>query len=195
MLHGRGSDENEIFPLAGYLPESAAVASLRAPIPEGPGFAWFENRGVGRPTAASLAQTVAFVERWLDEEAGDFEEAWLVGFSGGAAMAGALVLHDPERFAGLAALHGTFPFDAGVPVVPGRLGGIPVFYGRGRNDFVIPRELIERTRHYLAAESGAELSDREFASGHELDAQELDELSRWFVERFKLTASAAQGGR
>ncbi|MGP6159295.1 MAG: alpha/beta hydrolase [Vulcanimicrobiaceae bacterium] len=190
LLHGRGSDENEIFPLAEYLPESAAVAALRAPLAEGPGFAWFENRGVGRPAAASLAATVAFVERWLDQEAGDFEEAWLVGFSGGAAMAGALLLHDPERFAGAAALHGTFPFEAGMPVVPGRLSGIPVLYGRGRNDFVIPRELIERTRSYLADSSGAELSDREYASGHELDAQELDDLSRWFTERFRATAAA-----
>lgn len=193
LLHGRGSDENEIFPLAGYLPESAAVASLRAPLPEGPGYAWFENRGVGRPVAASLAAGVAFVERWLDEEAGDFEEAWLVGFSGGAAMAGALLLHDPERFAGAAALHGTFPFEAGMPVVPGRLAGIPVMYGRGRNDFAIPRELIERTRIYLAGASGAELSDREYASGHELDSAELDDLSRWFAERFESTARATPG--
>jgi phospholipase/carboxylesterase len=189
LLHGRGSDEDEIFPLAGYLPESAAVAALRAPLPEGPGYAWFENRGVGRPVAASLAATIAFVERWLDEEAGDFEEAWLVGFSGGAAMAGALVLHDPERFAGVAALHGTFPFEAGMPVVPGRLRGIPVLYGRGAHDFVIPRELTERTRSYLASESGAELTDREYPSGHELDAQELDDLSCWFDERFSTTAN------
>jgi phospholipase/carboxylesterase len=106
-------------------------------------------------------------------------------------MAGALVLRDPERFAGVAALHGTFPFEAGLPVVPGRLRGIPVMYGRGANDFVIPGELIERTRHYLAAESGAELNDREYASGHELDARELDDLTAWFVERFRATANAA----
>jgi len=192
LLHGRGSDENEIFPLSAYLPESAAVAALRAPLPEGPGYAWFENRGVGRPVAASLAKTVAFVERWLDKEAGDFEEAWLVGFSGGAATAGALLLHDPERFTGAAALHGTFPFDAGMPVVAGRLKGIPVLYGRGRNDFVIPRELIERTRSYLANESGAELTDREYASGHELDAEELGDLSSWFAERFRAGTTVIQ---
>src|SRR3546814_2539905 len=45
-LHGRGSTEREAgfaLPLFGR----ANVRSYRGPLPQGPGFAWFENAGIG----------------------------------------------------------------------------------------------------------------------------------------------------
>ena len=47
----------------------------------------------------------------------------LVGFSGGAAFAGGLALDDPARFSGVAVLHGTLPFDAGLPSSPAACEG------------------------------------------------------------------------
>ena len=51
LLHGRGSDERAVIELARELPQSAGYAAVRGPIAEGPGFAWFANRGIGRPRA------------------------------------------------------------------------------------------------------------------------------------------------
>ena len=48
LLHGRGSRETDILALADYLPLGPSYAAVRAPIAEGPGFAWFANRGIGR---------------------------------------------------------------------------------------------------------------------------------------------------
>ena len=54
LLHGRGSDETR-DPLAGaHLPAGVEYAAVRAPIAEGGGYAWFANRGIGRPVAESL---------------------------------------------------------------------------------------------------------------------------------------------
>ena len=122
LLHGRGSDEEQIATLAGHLPRRLAYAAVRAPIAEGGGFAWFANRGIGRPVAESLAETMAWFREWLDAEAGE-RPVVLVGFSGGAAFAGGLLLADPARWAGVAVLLGTLPFDAGVPVDAGRFDG------------------------------------------------------------------------
>ena len=68
----------------------------------------------------------------------------LIGFSGGAAFAGGLILDDPARFDGAAILYGTVPFDAGVPVTAARLSGLPVFVAQGEQDTVIPRDLLDR---------------------------------------------------
>ncbi len=57
LLHGPGSDEREILGLAAHLPTGAAYAAVRAPIAEGGGYAWFANRGIGRPVADSLRNT------------------------------------------------------------------------------------------------------------------------------------------
>ena len=149
LLHGRGSNEREILSLAPHLPANAAYAAVRAPIGEGGGFAWFANRGIGRPVAESLAATMGWFRDWLDEVAPAGRPVVLVGFSGGAAFAGGLVLADPARYAGAAILYGTLPFDAGVPVEAGRLAHLPVFVAQGDADQVIPAELLARTWDYL----------------------------------------------
>ena len=84
LLHGRGSNEADILGLADHLPDGAAYAAVRAPIPEGGGYAWFANRGIGRPVAGSLADTMAWFRDWLDGVAPDGRPVVLVGFSGGA---------------------------------------------------------------------------------------------------------------
>ena len=50
LLHGRGSNEADIIALADHLPDGPAYAAVRAPIGEGGGYAWFANRGIGRPS-------------------------------------------------------------------------------------------------------------------------------------------------
>ena len=183
LLHGRGSHEREIVGLAGYLPVGPAYAAVRAPIAEGPGYAWFANRGIGRPVAESLGQTMAWFRAWLDGVAPPGRPVLLVGFSGGAAFAGGLVLSDPQRFSGAAILYGTLPFDAGVPVTPARLAGLPVFVAQGEGDAVIPRELLDRTWTYLLGDSGAPTYARRSPGGHGITEETLAELGGWIAER------------
>ena len=178
LLHGRGSDEEQIATLAEHLPRRLAYAAVRAPIAEGGGFAWFANRGIGRPVAASLAETMAWFRDWLDAEAGE-RPVVLVGFSGGAAFAGGLLLADPARWAGVAVLLGTLPFDAGVPVDAGRLEDVPVLVARGAQDRVIPADLLDRTWAYLHEESGAALTAHLDPGGHGLSASAVTTLSDW----------------
>ena len=90
LLHGRGSHEQEILGLAAHLPAGPAYAAVRAPIAEGGGFAWFANRGIGRPLAGSLRSTMDWFRTWLDGVATPGRPVLLVGFSGGAAFAGGL---------------------------------------------------------------------------------------------------------
>ncbi len=188
LLHGRGSHEQEIVALADHLPQGVAYAAVRAPIAEGGGYAWFANRGVGRPVAESLAATMAWFRTWLDEVAPPGRPVVLAGFSGGAAFAGGLVLADPARFAGAAILYGTLPFDAGVPVETARLAGLPVFVAQGEQDLVIPRELLDRTWAYLLGDSGAAPYARRDPGGHGITAQTLVELGGWLAERLAYLA-------
>ena len=106
----------------------------------------------------------------------------LVGFSGGAAFAGGLLLQDPQRFAGAAILYGTPPFDAGIDVPPARLAGVPVLVAQGDQDSVIPRELLDRTWSYLTGGSGAAALARRDPGGHSLTAETVDVLGGWITD-------------
>jgi phospholipase/carboxylesterase len=182
LLHGRGSHEQEIISLAAHLPEGPTYAAVRAPIAEGGGYAWFANRGIGRPVAESLAETMQWFRTWLDGVAPAGRPVLLVGFSGGAAFAGGLVLADPDRYAGAAILYGTLPFDAGVPVIPSRLAPVPVFVAQGDADQVIPRELLDRTWSYLLTESGAATEAHRDLGGHGITPDALHRLAAWLQE-------------
>jgi phospholipase/carboxylesterase len=174
LLHGRGSTEQDIVGLADQLPPDLAYAAVRAPIAEGGGYAWFANRGIGRPVAESLREQLDWFTEWLGDR-----RAVLVGFSGGAAFAGGLLLDDPARYAGAAILYGTVPFDAGVPVTEGRLAGVPVLVQQGDGDTVIPRELLNRTWAYLTGPSGADCTVTRFPGGHGLTAEGVAALAAW----------------
>lgn len=191
LLHGRGSDETQILELARQLPPTIGYAAVRAPIAEGGGYAWFANRGIGRPIAESLRATMDWFTDWLDT-LGD-RHILLVGFSGGAAFAGGLLLDAPSRYAGGAILFGTLPFDAGVPVTAGRLAGVPILVAQGDQDAVIPRELLDRTWSYLCGPSGAPTWALREPGGHTIPATTVGELAGWLSMRLAFLAEHGRG--
>lgn len=179
LLHGRGADESTIIGVADHLAEGPSYAAVRAPIAEGGGYAWFANRGIGRPVAESLSETMAWFRSWLDEVAPAGRPVVLIGFSGGAAFAGGLLLSDPQRFTGAAILYGTLPFDAGVPVEAGQLEGVSVLVQQGEADFVIPRELLEGTWDYVTGASAATAQAHRYPGGHGLTQSGVADLDTW----------------
>lgn len=181
LLHGRGSHEQDIIGLAPHLPAGPAYVAVRAPIAEGSGWAWFANRGIGRPVAASLADTTAWFTRWLDQEAPVGRPVLLVGYSGGATFAGGLALNQPSRYAGLASICATLPIDAGLPLTPGRLRDLPVLVVQGHDDVVIPPTLQQQTWDYLREQSGAALTAHRRPGGHGLTGTDVAAVAEWIT--------------
>lgn len=120
---------------------------------------------------------------WLATVAPDGRPVVLVGFSGGAAFAGGLLLDDPARWAGTAVLYGTLPFAAGVPTTPCRLDGAPVLVAHGTADTVIPADLLDRTWAHLHEGSGADLTAHRDDGGHGLTRGALESLGDWLTAR------------
>lgn len=194
LLHGRGSSARDFIGLAEHLVPGAEYVAVDAPIAEGGGFAWFANRGIGRPVAESLRDTMDWFRAWLDEFAGT-RPVFLVGFSGGGAFAGGLLLDDPSRFAGTAILYATVPWEAGVSTEAGHLAGSQMFLAHGSNDHVIPADLLARTWAYLTGDAGATVMAHRDGAGHGLSQGALDALNAWLAERLTaLTRQRSLGG-
>lgn len=148
LLHGYGSHEGDLFGLTPYLPLQPVIASLRAPLPAGPGYAWYSldtNLNAERAEGADAA--VRGILHWLDGV--DATHVGLFGFSQGGAIALQLLRHAPERFAFAVSLAGfVLPGDAPADA---RLATAqpPVFWGRGTHDEVIPPSFVEATQRWL----------------------------------------------
>lgn len=177
-LHGRGSDESSMLGLADLLPGFVTLVAPRGPVPLEVGFTWFENAGIGRPLEPSIRASAQALLEWLDAVASAYARVVLLGFSGGTAMAGALLFLARERFAGAVLLSGTLPWEVGLDSSPSRFAGLPVFWSIDPDDAVIPAELAVRSHDWLVQQSGARLTERIYPGlGHAIAAEELRDIA------------------
>jgi phospholipase/carboxylesterase len=185
LLHGRGADEHDLFALAPAIDPNIAVVSVRAPLTtdEG-GYTWSESRSPGRYDGESLRASLTWFQEWFDSLTSGRPEpqaAYLLGFSAGMAMASALLLDRPTRYAGAILLSGTLPFDTDLPITKNRLAGVRVFYGHGSFDRVIPADLVTRSAKYLSKSSGARLETHDYPIAHEIDDAEIGDMNAWLT--------------
>jgi phospholipase/carboxylesterase len=182
LLHGRGSNELDLFDLVSYLPASLVVASLRAPLAEGPGYSWYPLN-LGPALSSSEVEVDAAVEAvmaWLDSLAVP-ASVGLLGFSQGGAMALQLLRRSPDRFRYVVQLSG-FVIDAGADAEADEAVAaleVPVFWGRGRFDEVISKERIDSTAVWLRSHVALEAHSYEIA--HSVSRAELADVAA-FIE-------------
>lgn len=189
LLHGYGSHEGDLFGLAPYLPLDAVIASLRAPRPAGPGFAWYDldtELNASRIDGGDAA--ARGILHWLDTQ--QPSSVGIIGFSQGGAMAVHLMRHAPERFAWAVSLAG-FVLEGEAPA-DARLAAQrpPVFWGRGTADEVIPSRFIDHAQRWLP--NHVELTERIYEGlGHGISESELNDVLAFMREQ----RGAQQGGR
>jgi phospholipase/carboxylesterase len=176
LLHGYGSHEGDLFQLSPGLPLGPVVASVRAPVAENGGWAWFSlaERGLTSPEADDATQAAEALVTWLDGL--EFTTVALLGFSQGAIVALQALRLRPDAFTSIVALSG---FAAG-GTTPGDVAlearRVPVFWGRGTLDRIIPAEAIARTETWLPEHS--DLTTRIYEDlGHGVSGTELTDIS------------------
>jgi phospholipase/carboxylesterase len=174
LLHGYGSHEGDLFGLAPHLPLQPVIASLRAPLRAGSGFAWYELNGATNESRSAGADAAARgILHWLDGVRAT--SVGLLGFSQGGAMGIHLLRHAPERFAFAVSLAGFVV--PGVAPADERLAELapPVFWGRGTHDTVIPDSFVEATQRWLPHH--VTLTERIYEGvGHSVSEPELADV-------------------
>lgn len=193
LLHGYGSNEDDLYGLAPYTDARFLVVSARAPhMLQAGSFAWFNlaftERGIVADTeeaAASLSALSKFIDRLGETYDFDARRVYLMGFSQGAMMALALALTQPEKVAAVVAMSGRLPAQVVAQVAaPDALAGLPVFVAHGIYDPMIPLQDGRDARDALAKLPVA-LTYREYPMAHEVTLESLGDISAWLRERLE----------
>ena len=198
LLHGVGSNEQDLYSLCAQLPERYYVLSLRAPYRMGPGaFAWFDysiepggvrtiDEAQEAASRALLAQTLAAASEQLGIPP---ERTVVAGFSQGGAMALGLLLTQPALMRAAIVWHGRLldqPLAALAPADAFR--GRALWVSHGTHDGVIPLAHAQAIAHHVAPLPLA-FTYREFPSEHEIRPSELAATLTW-LEALSTTPNA-----
>ena len=186
LLHGRGTDEHDLFPLIDFLdPERRLIGfTPRAPLQLPPGGNhWYVSREIGYPDPDTFRSSFDLVAGWLGELAEatgvPWEKTVLGGFSQGAVMSYALGLgQDRPSPSRLIALSGFIPRVPGFELDLASRAGLPVAIGHGSYDPVISVEFSREARALLE-QAGLEVVYRETPMAHGVDPGYLAELADW----------------
>lgn len=190
LLHGRGSDERDLFPLGRALHPDATTVSVRAPFAAapwgyGPGYAWYRFLGGTTPDAPSFIAGQSALLQYIDALpttlGRPIPDMYVGGFSQGGTSALGLMLRNPGRVTGVLVFSGFLADHESVTVTPERIAGTPIFWGHGTADLAVPFAAAETGWKTLRAADAMLETHAYPGMGHTISEVELDDARAWLT--------------
>ncbi len=192
LLHGYGSNEEDLFSFAAELPDELLIISARAPQTLGMGsYSWYTihfdmNNGKFSDTDEAI-ESREKIAQFIDEIKKTYtinkDNTFLLGFSQGAILSYAVALNYPKKVQHVIALSGYINQD----LIPTNLNkedykNLDFFISHGSVDQVIPVEWAKNAPQFL---SNLEIKNsyQEYMVGHGVAPQNFYAFKKWIEER------------
>lgn len=188
LMHGMGSNENDLPGLLDDIKDQCHIFSLQGPITHAPGFAFFTIEEFGKPHRKVFDQVIVhimnFIEEAITEYPIDAEKIFLMGFSQGAILAKSLAFTmGKEKLAGVVALSGYIPEFVKTEYQKHSVESMPVFISHGTYDMALPYQWGETSRDFFT-EQGADVTFIRFEDGHGVTPEVTSSLVMFLKEQF-----------
>jgi len=183
LLHGRGTDENDLLDLTSSFDPRLLVVSIRAPFkfPYG-GYTWFDLDEQNGVNADQLIEGCDALIKCLDDIQQkylvDLRRIFLFGFSMGAMMSLTVSLCNPKRFKGVVAHSGLLPQIDKLKYRWNDLNEISFFIAHGTYDPIVPVEMSRQT-HQRLVDAKADVLYREYPIQHTISEESLIDAATW----------------
>jgi len=202
LLHGYGSNENDLFELANALDPRFITFSLRAPLPtrEG-GFCWYALEFLPnaqfkydyREAKESSAKVLSFISNACKAYQLDSTQVFLLGFSQGSIMAYDLALSSPDKIKGILALSGRIMEESKLQKTnPLQFAKVKFFVGHGNSDNVIKIEEAEKANTFLKEKKVTDLTYKNYEMPHSISGKELNDIKTWLAKAIAPAEKASQ---
>ncbi len=191
LMHGVGSNEQDLFALAGYVPPQFHVISLRAPFAMGMGaYAWFQFTvdadGTRHINVPQEQQARTLVQQTIEQAAQQLdippERVVLGGFSQGGIMSLSQLLTQPQTLRAALIWHSRLlPEIASLHAPAAAFAGKSAWVSHGTYDNVIPLTSAHAIRDRLGA-LPMPLTYHEYPGAHEIRPEELKASMQWLQD-------------
>jgi phospholipase/carboxylesterase len=192
MLHGYGSDENDLFSFASELPEELFIISVRAPYKMQPnGNAWYainfdadQKKWSDDEQAKESRDKISnFIDEVVEAYPINKNNITLLGFSQGTILSYAVALSYPEKIRNVVALSGYINLDIIKDnFKSNNLSKLNFYCSHGSVDQVIPVDWARRTPEILK-KLNVDYIYEEFPVGHGVAPQNFFSLKAWLKNK------------
>lgn len=188
LLHGYGSNEEDLYGFADDLPAECCVISVRAPHRLEPfGYAWYAinfdaTHGKWSDTEQA-AESRDLIRNFIEEACStyhlDSSRVTLIGFSQGTVLSYAVALSYPEMISNVVALSGYIEKEilTGNPEEK-KYDHLNIYASHGQVDMVIPPEWAQQAPPFLE-KLGITHVYEEFPVGHGVSPQNFHAFRNW----------------
>lgn len=194
LLHGYGSNEEDLFSFASELPAEYFVISAQAPYPMMHGaYAWYainfdadENKfsDIGQ-ARQSREMIMRFLEELTIEYPIDEKDITLIGFSQGAILSYATALSYPEHIRRVVAMSGYLNLDIAIDDFEDQdFSNLQIFASHGTVDQVIPVDWARKAPETLK-NFGIPVTYKEYNVGHGVAPQNFFDFRQWLLDTKK----------
>ncbi len=191
LLHGYGSNEEDLFSFASELPGEYYVISLRAPYDLMWGsYAWYainfdadENKFSDLDQARSSRDiVVACIDELLEKYPIDSTQVTLIGFSQGSILSYAVALSYPDKIDRVVAMSGYLNTDIALEnYTQNDFSKLRIFASHGNVDQVVPLEWARKAAPVLQ-ELGIDIVYKEYPVGHGVAPQNFFDFRDWLAK-------------
>lgn len=187
LLHGVGSNEQDLFSFADQLPDKYLVISARAPYTLSEGsYAWYQvDFSTGKPVfnaeqeEKSRNTIIKFITELKKDFSFDEKQVYLGGFSQGSIMAYNVGLTRPDLIHGIVIMSGRL-LEEVKPLIASKekLSQLKVFISHGTNDQMLGIHYARESMTYLKS-LNITPTYKEYAEGHGINSAMLSDMVNW----------------
>jgi len=188
LLHGYGSNEEDLFSFATELPDDYYVVSARAPFDMMYGsYAWYainfdadENKFSDIGQAQQSRDLIAnFIDELIENYPIDADNVTLIGFSQGTILSYAIAVSYPERVQRVVAMSGYFNPEIAVEHYQNNdFSQLKIFASHGSVDQVVAVDWARNSIPKLKA-LGIAVEYKEYPAGHGVTPQNFFDFKKW----------------
>lgn len=192
LLHGYGSNEEDLFSFATELPDDYYIVSARAPFDMMYGsYAWYainfdadENKFSDIEQAKQSRDLIAvFIDELVANYAIDTDDVTLIGFSQGCILSYAIAVSYPEKVQRVVAMSGYFNEQIATDTFKNNdVSGLKIFASHGSVDQVVPVDWARNSIPKLK-EFGVDIIYKEYPVGHGVAPQNFFDFKNWIENK------------
>lgn len=189
LLHGYGSNEQDLFSFAPTLPKDWLIVSFRAPFKiDYEGYSWYDIDLMNQDNRIDVAQAKESQEAILENILKITNQYGLIdnqthlgGFSQGGILTYSLALNNPDLFTKIVCMscYAEEKLLTNIVKEKKKIEKLRFFISHGSDDAVIPLEWGRKAADLLY-EMGAFFSFREYMSGHGVNQKNYMDLMDFF---------------